>query len=177
MLSKQFFLLFLALVNVLSVSLFASDEQQPLASVPGIKPVPGDSPVAICDTDQPQLLDITLVELLPNPPARGANLTVNAIGKVSKTIEEGAYVDVEVKYGYIKLISQTYDLCEQVGEVDLKCPLEAGEYKLTKTVEIPNEVPPGKYTVFARAFTKDDEFISCITATVVFSVDSWKIIS
>jgi hypothetical protein len=178
MLSKQLYFIFLTLTSVLAASLFARD-QLPLESNTfpgGEKPVPGDSPVAVCDIDQPQLLDITLVELLPNPPTRGTNLTVYATGIVSKDIEEGAYVDVDVRYGYIKLISQTYDLCEQVGEVDLECPLSAGEYKLTKTVEIPGEVPPGKYTVYARAFTKDDEFISCITATVVFSVDSWKIL-
>ncbi len=118
-----------------------------------------------------------MVELSPNPPQRGVNLTVEAVGHLSQLVEEGAYVDVDVRYGYIKLISQTYDLCSEVGEVDLECPLQKGEYKLSKTVEIPDQVPPGKYTVYARAYTKDDDFIACITATVVFSVDSWKIIS
>ena len=39
---------------------------------------------------------------------------------------------------------------------------------ITKEVEIPEEVPPGKYLVTARAFTKDDEYITCLTATVEF---------
>lgn len=165
--------------QALAASVFAADEQSPLKSnnLPGDKPVPGNSPVAICDVTEKQLLTIDLVDLSPNPPQRGVNLTVEAIGHLFTEVEEGAYVDVDVRYGYIKLISQTYDLCSEVGEVDLECPLKAGEYKLSKTVEIPDQVPPGKYTVFARAYTKDDEFIACITATVVFSVDSWKIIS
>jgi hypothetical protein len=164
---------------VVASSIFVGDEQNPLKSsvLPGEEPVPGDSPVAICDVLEKQLLKIDLVDLTPNPPARGANLTVSAVGHLHGLVEEGAYVDVDVRYGYIKLISQTYDLCDQVGEVDLECPLQPGEYKLSKIVEIPNEVPPGKYTVYARAYTKDDEFIACITATVVFSVDSWKIIN
>ncbi|CEP23920.1 unnamed protein product [Cyberlindnera jadinii] len=168
----------LALQCVASSSLFARDEQNPLKStiLPGEEPVPGDSPVAICDASQKQLLTIDLVDIVPNPPARGANLTVAAVGHLHELVEEGAYVDVDVRYGYIKLISQTYDLCDEVGEVDLKCPLKPGEYKLSKTVEIPNEVPPGKYVVYARAFTKDDKYLACITATVVFDVDSWKIL-
>jgi len=173
-------LLPLIISSAIAASVFASDEQSPLNvnTLPGEKPIPGDSPVAICDVTEKQLLTIDLVELSPNPPQRGLNLTVSAIGHLSEDVDEGAYVDVDVRYGYIKLISQTYDLCEQVGEVDLKCPLSKGEYKLAKTVEIPDQVPPGKYIVYARAYTKDDEFIACITATVVFSVDSsWKVIS
>ncbi|CDR45321.1 CYFA0S17e01552g1_1 [Cyberlindnera fabianii] len=158
--------------------LVAREEQDLLKSntLPGDKPIPGDNPVSICDATEKQILKIDLVDLTPNPPQRGANLSITATGTLSEKIEEGAYVDVEVRFGYIKLLTQTYDLCEQVGEVDLECPLDKGEYKLAKTVEIPQEVPPGKYTVYARAYTKDDEFITCITATVVFSIDAWKII-
>ena len=37
-----------------------------------------------------------------------------------------------------------------VGEVDLECPLKKDdEVTLTKDVELPNEIPPGKYTVTA----------------------------
>lgn len=176
---NKLFILPLVISQALAASVFAADEQSPISAklLPGEKPIPGNSPVAICDVTEPQLLTIYLVELSPNPPQRGVNLTVEAVGHLSQLVEEGAYVDVDVRYGYIKLISQTYDLCSEVGEVDLECPLQKGEYKLSKTVEIPDQVPPGKYTVYARAYTKDDDFIACITATVVFSVDSWKIIS
>ncbi|CCH44456.1 Phosphatidylglycerol/phosphatidylinositol transfer protein [Wickerhamomyces ciferrii] len=176
---NKYLLLPLIISQALATSIFAAEEQSPLKSntLPGEKPIPGGSPVSTCDVLEKQLLTIDLVELSPEQPQRGANLTVNAIGHLSADVAEGAYVDVDVRYGYIKLISQTYDLCSEVGEVDLECPLSKGEYKLTKTVEIPNEVPPGRYVVYARAYTKDDEFIACITATVVFTVDSlWKII-
>lgn len=162
---------FILAQSAFSFSLF---EQEPVKglTLPGDqKPIPGGSPIEQCDATYPQLLKITSVVLSPNPPQRGQNLTIDASGILKTAIEEGAYVDVEVKYGYIKLISQTYDLCDEVGEVDLKCPLQAGEYKLSKTVEIPQQVPPGKYTVVARAYTEADDFIACITGTVVFTVD------
>lgn len=61
---------------------------------------------------------------------------------MKETIEEGAYVLLTVKYGLIRLISTKADLCEQIGNVDLKCPLESGHMDITKKVDIPAEVPP-----------------------------------
>ncbi|SCV04837.1 LAMI_0H19768g1_1 [Lachancea mirantina] len=148
---------------------------QGLFRFPGIssdnKPIAGDSPLQQCDASESQLLDIRLINLLPNPPVRGENLTISAAGKLSKEVNEGAYVDVEVRLGYIKLLSQTYDICEELENNDvngLSCPLSPGEYMLEKSVEIPGEVPPGKYSIVARAFTVDDEEISCLTGEVLF---------
>lgn len=73
---------------------------------------------------------------------RGASLVIRATGTVYERIEEGAYVKLVVKYGLIRLISTTVDLCEQVENVDMKCPIEKGVLSITKAVEIPKEVPP-----------------------------------
>lgn len=165
--------------GISAASLFSNtqNEQSVIKTLPDEKPVPGDSPVAICDITEPQILDLQSVSISPNPPERGANLTIHAKGFLSKEVAEGAYVDVDVRYGYIKLVSQTFDLCEEIENVDLTCPLDKGKYDLVKTVELPDQVPPGKYVVYARAYTVADELITCITATVVFTVDSWKIFS
>ena len=56
------------------------------------------------------MLHLDEVIVTPNPPVAGQNLTFTAVGTLDKTIEEGAYVEVEVRYGFIKLIHQTYDL-------------------------------------------------------------------
>ncbi|QLL34384.1 hypothetical protein HG536_0G02450 [Torulaspora globosa] len=135
------------------------------------KPVPGGSPFYQCDVSEKQYLEISTVDLAPNPPVRGKNLTISAVGKLHETIQQGAYVDVEVRLGYIKLLTQTYDLCETLEEnnVDgLTCPLTAGLYNVVKEVEIPAEVPPGKYVVLARAYNVDDELITCLTGEIVF---------
>lgn len=135
------------------------------------KPIPGDSPLLKCDAGEAQLLDLHNVNLIPNPPQRGENLTIGASGHLLKTVVEGAYVDVEVRLGYIKLLSQTYDLCQELEDNDiggLSCPLLPGEYNLEKIVQIPNEVPPGKYSVIARAYTVEDDEITCLTGDVIF---------
>ncbi len=131
-------------------------------------PIKGDSPVQLCDESDPQILTIDHVNLSPNPPKKGEKLVIEASGIFSKEVDTGSYVDIDVRYGYIKLVQETFDLCEQLENVDLTCPLDKGKLVITKEVDIPNEVPPGVYTVFARAYTPGDELITCLAATVEF---------
>lgn len=135
--------------------------------------IPGDSPLELCDKDHSKdTITIDSVDLLPNPPKAGQELVIKASGTVKEKIEKGAYVLLQVKYGLIRLISTKADLCEQIENVDLECPIEEGKLSVVKSVDLPAEIPPGKYSVFADVYTADDEPITCLTATVVFSRDS-----
>ncbi|KAI0965220.1 phosphatidylinositol transfer protein [Xylaria arbuscula] len=131
--------------------------------------VPGDSPLQLCESDHGKdVIKIEKVDLLPNPPEAGTPLVIRATGTVYERIEKGAYVKLVVKYGLIRLLSTTADLCEQVENVDLKCPIEKGVLSITKSVDIPKEIPPGTYNVFADVYTTDDNPITCLQATVTF---------
>ncbi len=62
-----------------------------------------------------------------------------------KEVEKGAYVHLSVKYGLIRIVQTTADLCEQIANVDdedFKCPIEPGESKLNKSIELPAQIPP-----------------------------------
>ena len=98
----------------------------------------------------------------------GSTLTVTAKGNLTEKVDKGAYINLQVKYGLITIIKQTADLCYTVKNVDLDCPIDDGETKLTKDVELPKQIPPGKYHVIADAYTKDDDKITCLTAEVEF---------
>ncbi|KAF3989169.1 hypothetical protein FT663_03616 [Candidozyma haemuli var. vulneris] len=132
------------------------------------RPIPGNSPIIQCDAQTPQLLDLQKVVIDPNPPAKGQNLTFVAEGVLKQAVTDGAYVEVDVRYGFIRLIHQTYDLCDEVHNVDLECPIKKGAQTISKSVAIPEEVPPGKYLVVARAYSKEDVLITCLTASVEF---------
>lgn len=133
--------------------------------------IPGESPLEYCPNKKADdYIEIKSVDLSPNPPAAGKALVIKAKGTVKKIIEEGAYVDLTVKYGLIRLLNTKADLCEQMGEVDLKCPVEPGDRVISKTVELPKEIPPGTYNVVADVFTAGGERITCLTATVTFSL-------
>ena len=69
-------------------------------------------------------------------------MTISAKGTLLERIEKGATVNLEVKWGLITLIKQTVDLCDELKNVDLECPLEKGEMTLTKEVDLPKQIPP-----------------------------------
>ncbi|CAL3969948.1 unnamed protein product [Diplocarpon coronariae] len=132
--------------------------------------VPGDNPLNFCQADHSSdILTLEKINLSPNPPKAGRTLSIEAKGTLLKDVEDGAKIILQVKYGLIKLVNTEADLCKQVGNVDLECPIKKGPIKLTKDVELPNEIPNGRYTVFADAYTKDGEHITCLQASVQFS--------
>ncbi|TVY60906.1 Phosphatidylglycerol/phosphatidylinositol transfer protein, partial [Lachnellula suecica] len=133
--------------------------------------VPGENPLTFCKKDHDSdILKLDHVNLDPNPPKAGKTLTIEASGTLTEDVEEGAYVVLTVKYGLIRLVSTQANLCEQVSNVDMECPIKKGDVVIKKEVELPNEIPNGKYTVFADAYTKDGEKkITCMEAVVTFS--------
>ncbi|KAF1354011.1 phosphatidylglycerol/phosphatidylinositol transfer protein precursor [Delphinella strobiligena] len=149
-----------------SLSLFSGEGSQ--HALEETFPVPGDNPLLFCAKPESPILEIESVDLSPNPPAAGTTLTIKASGIFTEDVEEGAKVHLQVKYGLIRIINQEADLCENIKNVDLECPLKKGPMSLTKDVELPKEIPPGKYTVLADVYTKDQKKITCLTATVVF---------
>jgi hypothetical protein len=72
----------------------------------------------------------------------GANLSISATGKLLQDIEEGAKIHLQVKFGLITLINQETDLCDQVKNVELECPLKKGDLALTKEVSLQSQIPP-----------------------------------
>ncbi|KAI9742932.1 MAG: Phosphatidylglycerol/phosphatidylinositol transfer protein [Claussenomyces sp. TS43310] len=132
--------------------------------------IPGDNPLEYCQAEHAtDILLIDHVDLSPNPPLAGKTLTIEAVGTLLEDVQEDAYVVLQVKYGLIRLVNTQADLCEQVSNVELECPIKKGDIKLTKDVELPSEIPPGKYTVFADVYNYDKKHITCLTATVTFA--------
>ncbi|KKY24104.1 putative phosphatidylglycerol phosphatidylinositol transfer protein [Phaeomoniella chlamydospora] len=150
-----------------SLSLLGSDQAALNEGNEALK-VPGENPLTYCADPSDYILSIDYADLDPNPPKAGETLTISASGTFSKDVEEGTKVLLQVKYGLITLIKQEADLCEQIGNVDLECPLKKGPMTLTKEVQIPKEVPKGKYTVMADVYTESGEKVTCLNAITYF---------
>jgi len=160
-------LLFSTLVAADGLSFFGSG-QRVLDDKGG--PVTGDSPLKYCKAQHADdILSLDHVNLSPNPPTAGNKLTIEAVGTLLEPLEKDAYVILQVKYGLIRLVNMKQDLCDQVSNVNLECPVQEGKITISKDVDLPSEIPPGKYEVLADAYTKDDRHIICLEATVVFS--------
>lgn len=72
----------------------------------------------------------------------GQTLTIIASGTLDQTVKRGAKVLLMVKYGLITILNGEVDLCDQLKEVDLSCPLKKGDVSLTKSVDLPKQIPP-----------------------------------
>ncbi|KFY00406.1 hypothetical protein O988_03310 [Pseudogymnoascus sp. VKM F-3808] len=161
--------LLLAAAAADALSIWGGDKGQSLLVEDVDKKIPGVSPLEHCSAEfAKDILTLEHVNLNPNPPLAGKTLVIEALGTFKEDIDAGAYVVLQVKYGLIKLLSTKADLCEQIKEVDMECPIKAGQTKITKEVDLPAQIPPGKYTVTADVFTKDDRQITCLAASVQF---------
>jgi len=109
-----------------------------------------------CGTDE-DAFKLNSIVATPYPPRSGENVTVEASGTVFIPILEGAFVDITVKLGVVKLLTKRVDICEQArngGELD--CPLPEGEYHVKETFEIPGVAPLGRYTIQARGYMSEE---------------------
>ncbi|EPS28164.1 Phosphatidylglycerol/phosphatidylinositol transfer protein [Penicillium oxalicum] len=161
------------LVAAASIPSIFDPTQAPMSAANSVRnnPVEGDNPLEFCEPPTSHLLTIDSVDLSPNPPKAGQTLTITASGVFHERITSGATVNIVVKYGLITLIRQTMDLCEQIENVDLKCPLEKGRMTMTKQVDLPSQIPPGTYSVLADVYTEDHKKVTCLMANGIrFSI-------
>ncbi|KAJ3737145.1 ML domain-containing protein [Lentinula guzmanii] len=136
------------------------------------------------DTDP---VRIQSIEISPDPPSPGKALTVKVTGTANEVIEEGATADVTVKLGLIKLLSKTFDVCEEAyvlsvliyiqtsslrsrnANASVQCPVEKGQYVVSQTVDLPKEIPPAKFRVHVNGYTVDEEDLMCMDLTIDFT--------
>ncbi|QRV83309.1 hypothetical protein RhiJN_11325 [Ceratobasidium sp. AG-Ba] len=118
-------------------------------------------------------LQIKSIQVSPDPPQPGKDLTVTVAGKVQETIKEGAYADVVVKLGLIKLLKKTFDLCEEArsANVSVQCPVNPGDYTITHTVTLPKEIPQAKFSVDVRGYTVEEDDLLCLHLNADFMPD------
>ncbi|ORZ32717.1 MD-2-related lipid-recognition domain-containing protein, partial [Catenaria anguillulae PL171] len=114
-------------------------------------------------------LDLESLELIPDQPKRGEPLQVRLKGQLRRTIDRPATVHVLVKLGrFIQLLKQDLDLCNEVGRVDLTCPLQQGPIVIDKKFDLPNEIPPGTYYVTADITDQEGGPVTCVQVAVKF---------
>ncbi|KAK0233157.1 ML domain-containing protein [Armillaria fumosa] len=116
------------------------------------------------------VIQLESIKIKPDPPKPGQDLTVIVKGYVQERIEEGAYADVTVKLGLIKLLQKTFDLCEEArnANASISCPVEPGPYTIKQTVTLPKEIPPSKFSVDILGYTVDDDDLVCLKMTIDF---------
>ncbi|CAA7268698.1 unnamed protein product [Cyclocybe aegerita] len=151
-----------------SLALIVAEEQHPMKVDRPVHTMAGWS-YEDCglDTDPVQIKSI---EVFPDPPKPGEDLTVRVKGTTKETIVDGAYAEVVVKLGLIKLLRKTFDLCDEArkSHTSLQCPVKPGEYTVEHTVALPKEIPKAKFAVNVRGFMVTEEDMLCLNLKVDF---------
>ncbi|WFC98581.1 meiotic recombination [Malassezia yamatoensis] len=112
------------------------------------------------------------IELSPESPQRGQNLTVHGKATLTSEADFGTYVDVSVRVGFLRIFSQRVDVCEALREnnAEVQCPAQPGHYDVTHTALLPSQIPPAKYNVHVEGRTHDDKPLTCMQFGVSFSM-------
>ncbi|KZT30465.1 hypothetical protein NEOLEDRAFT_1126020 [Neolentinus lepideus HHB14362 ss-1] len=115
-------------------------------------------------------IQIKSIDVTPDPPKPGQNMTVNVKAYVQEVVEDGAYVDVVVKMGLVKLLQKRFDICDEArkAETTIQCPVQPGDYEVEQVADLPKEIPPGKFLVNVRGYTADDDNLVCLNLNVDF---------
>ncbi|KAG4300583.1 hypothetical protein PCANB_002996 [Pneumocystis canis] len=114
------------------------------------------------------LFKLNSLEITPNPPIQGKNVTIKISGTLKEDILIGSYDILKVKYEFLQLFNHREDLCTQVKKINLKCPIEKGNIYLKKMFFIPQGIFPGRYVVSSDIMTEKNQRIACFSIDIVF---------
>ncbi|EAU93053.1 vacuole protein [Coprinopsis cinerea okayama7 len=125
-----------------------------------------------CGREYDLPIEVLSLDVFPDPPKPGKDMTVKVKAKVAETIEEGTTADVVVKTGLIKLLDKTFDVCKEARDnnVTVQCPVEPGVYEIEQTVALPREVPRAKFHVNIEGYSPDDDPLLCLKLMVDFMI-------
>lgn len=96
---------------------------------------------------QPEdLLQLQSLDYFPSPPQRNQFLNVTLKGQLNGVIDEGAKVNLAVKWGYVRIPVPAVDVCKELnggmaGDAGLKCPVPSGELELKQGFMLPGSIP------------------------------------
>ncbi|KAG6884747.1 hypothetical protein C0993_008537 [Termitomyces sp. T159_Od127] len=117
-------------------------------------------------TDAIQIEDIVVT---PDPPQPGKDMTVKRVF-IHYVCQDGAYADVKVKLGLVKLLDKRFDVCEEARKANatIQCPVEPGTYTVEQTVALPWEIPRAKFKVEIQGYTVEEDAMLCLNLFVDF---------
>lgn len=109
--------------------------------------------------------------LSPDPPRRSRMLSVRVAGDLATALTGGT-LNYTVTFGIIPIVQDSLSLCEALAlEPKIpQCPLRSGEWDVRHEVEMPREVPFGRYNVRAAAWDLEGRQIFCVEGATVIGI-------
>ncbi|KAN0136664.1 ML domain containing protein [Lactarius tabidus] len=161
-------LVFVALFSTSNADLLPASQQQQLVTNEGnpVHAIQGWSYKHCSSPTYP--IQIDSISVFPDPPKPGENLTVTVKARAQEQVEEGAYADISVKLGFVQLLHEQFNLCDEArnANTSIQCPVKQGNFGVVHTVALPKEIPQVKVNVDVRGYTVNKEDLFCVKLNV-----------
>jgi hypothetical protein len=119
-----------------------------------------------------QIQDLTSI---PDSVKPGSEWRADIRAVAHDEIKDGAYLEITVKLGLIKLLHKQYDLFEKLRADTAKDgwsltletgdagePIRKGDVRMTLAVQLPREIPNARFAIAVRARTVDDDDLAAL---------------
>jgi len=82
-------------------------------------------------------IKIKSLNVVPNPPLSGQNITILASGSTDETITEET-VNIDLFFEQVNLLNQTFDLCVILSGLGVTCPIAEGPLSFKISQNLPS---------------------------------------
>jgi len=105
---------------------------------------------------------IKSLKFQPDPPFAGLNETISGVATVDETVSAGS-VWVQLNYGPVLLVNNTYNLCQLLVSIGKSCPMKRGIINFSVTEGIPAAAPEGSYSGTIIATDQNGNELFCLS--------------
>jgi len=134
---------------------------KPVANTPGMKGVPQ---VTFCNTTQTPLV-INSYTIVPDNIVPNEDVTITLYTTLTETVTSGTINEVAKVDGF-PIINQNYDLCTEIVEAGLSCPLAPDNYDISQTLQIGSIPISGTVNSVTKMYDQNKKMLACVQVVV-----------
>lgn len=123
----------------------------------------------ICNAES-NTFHLDTLEITPDPPVKGKELIVMVEGSLDTEISQGSSMDIVVKFNRITLLKRRLDFCDELENASgspVKCPIAAGPKKWIIHVDLPSQIPSGRYSADIQLTDQKNRSAFCAQAKIL----------
>jgi len=127
----------------------------------GVHGVPA---VTFCNTTQTPLV-INSYTITPDNIQPNEDVTITMYTTLTETVTAGTINEVAKVDGF-PIINENYNLCTEIIEAGLHCPLAPGNYDITQTLQIGSIPISGTVSSVTKMYDQSNKMLACIQVVV-----------
>eukprot|EP01084_Bolivina_argentea_P177816 307500_1 len=149
---------FIAVLAIVVSFVTSELEQDPFS---GLRGVPD---ITFCNSTLTPLI-VNSYSFTPDDIHSNENVTLTIFATLTETVSSGK-IHVDVKIGPIPVYNHKLDLCTEVKQGGMQCPLKPTNYNITQIVPIPNIPIHGNVKASVELTDQSDKQLLCMDLKV-----------